>query len=235
VQNQPDRIAEAISQVKSGTFSGYAVEQIAEAHTVQAIPVLEEQFKVSHDAGSKGKIAAALVRLGDNDETYWNYVLEQATEAVNSDVPLPTTYDSQGKLVRGQMSAEFTAWAKAHNVSPESAAQTSLFTLPGKIITLAETGDPRGIPLLRQALKSPNYLIATMAAKGLAMIQDKASIPLIIEACRRARPDEAVAIADSLIYFDDPEAQSAADLYLPKDYAKAMREARANGMTPFGH
>jgi HEAT repeat protein len=233
-QSQPGKIADAIAQMKSGTFSGYAVEQIAEAHAVQAIPVLEEQFKLSQDAGSKAQIASALVRLGDKDEIYWDYVVEQATEAVNSDIPFPTMYDSQGMAVRRQASPEFIAWAKAHNVPPESAAATALFTLPGKVAFLAETGDPRGIPLLRQALQSHNSLIAAFAAKGLAVIQDKDSIPLIIEACKRVHPDDAVAIADSLIYFDDPGAQSAADLYLPKDYAQAMREARARGNTPFG-
>ena len=87
--------------------------------------------------------------------------------------------------------------------------------------------------MLRRALQSPHFLIATMAAKGLALIQDKGSIPLIIEACRQARPGAATAIADSLIYFDAPEAQRAADVYLPKQYAEVMREARAHGKGPF--
>jgi hypothetical protein len=230
---QPDAVAMAISQVESGNFTMAAVDQIAKAHAVQAIPILEKQFVVaSEEANLKGKIASALVRLGDNNDIYWNYLVEQATEAVNSDLPFPTARDSQGVPIRGQVSPEFIAWIKAHNIPPEAVGEL-WFSLPGKVILLAETRDPRGIPLLRRALQSPDFLIAAMAAKGLALIQDKASIPLIISACKRPYPDESEAIAQSLIYFDDAKAQSAADLYLPKEAAQLLREARANGKTPF--
>lgn len=233
-QSQPDKVADAIARVRSGTFSAFAVEQIARAHAVRAIPVLEEQFAIDKDAGSKAHIASALVRLGDNDEAYWDYLREQATEAINSDLPPPTMYDPQGKLMRGQISPELSSWAKAHNVSPESAAESAWYRLPDQVMFLAETGDRRAIPLLRRALRSHNYLIVAMAAGGLAEIQDKDSIPFIIEACKRDHSDEVTPIAESLIYFDDPTAQSAADLYLPKEYAQAKRDARARGMTPFG-
>ena len=231
---QPDKVANAISQVESGNFTMAAVDQIARAHAVQAIPVLEKQFVVaSEEANLKGKIASALVRLGDNNNVYWNYLVEQATEAIHSDLPLPIAYDSNGTPLRGQMPPELIAWANAHNVSPESAGESALFLLPGKMTFLASTGDPRGVPLLRQALQSPNSLIVAMAAKGLALIQDKPSIPLIIAACKRPYPDESETIAQSLIYFDDADAQSAADLYLPKEFARSLREARAKGRTPF--
>jgi hypothetical protein len=230
---QPDKLANAISQVESGTFSNYAVEQIAEAHAVQEIPVLEKQFVVaSEEVNLKSVIASALVRLGDNNNIYWNYLVEQATEAINSGLPFPIARDSQGVPIRGQLSPEFNAWIKAHNIPPEAVGDLA-FSLPGKVISLAETGDPRGIPLLRRALQSPNPFMALFAAKGLALIHDKASIPLIIAVCKRSYPDEAEAIAESLIYFDDAEAQSAADLYLPKELSQALRQARANGKTPF--
>lgn len=102
---QPDKVANAISQVESGTFTMAAVEQIAKAHAVQAIPVLEKQFVVaSEEVNLKGKIASALVRLGDKNDIYWNYLVEQATEAVNSDLPFPLARDSQGVPIRGQQS-----------------------------------------------------------------------------------------------------------------------------------
>jgi len=232
-QSAPDKIADHIARVKSGNFTLVSIEEIAEAHAVQAIPILKEQFALSQDASAKAKLAGALVRLGDKDDAYWNYLVAQAATAAQSDAPPPTAFDVNGKAIPGQLSPEFIAWSRAHSLPPESAAQDVVFGLPVKVAMLAETGDPRGVPLLRQALRSSNYLVAVMAAKGLALIQDKDSIPLIIEACRKAPPDEAMAIADSLIYFDDAQAQTAADRYLPKQYAEAMREARAQGMTPF--
>lgn len=232
-QDSSAKVADSIPRLKSGDFSPAAVEQIAEAHAVEAIPALKEQFALSQDATLKGKIAAALVRLGDKDQIYWNYLVEQATFAVKSDAPLPTMFDANGKVASGQVSPEFVAWTKSHNVSLESATETVAYILPGNVAILGETADPRAIPLLRQALQSPNFMIATMAAKGLALIQDKDSIPLIVEACRKAPSGAVIAIADSLIYFDDPQAQSAADTYLPKQYADAMREAKARGKGPF--
>jgi len=233
VQAMPDKVADAIARVKSGNSYGVAIEQIAEAHAVQAIPALKEQFLLSQDADSKAQIASALVRLGDADDSYWNYLIGQATDAVKSDAPFPAMFDANGKVVRGQLSPEFAVWAKAHNVSPELAAEDVVYRLPGKVLFLAETGDPRGIPLLRQALQSPNFLIAAAAGEGLAVIQDKGSIQLIISVCKRSPAEAAAEIAKSLVYFDDPQAQIAVDSYVPKNVANALREARAAGRTPF--
>jgi hypothetical protein len=234
-QSQPDKLAygagranlsDAIDKVKHGNFALVDIELIAEAGAVRAIPALKEQFVRSQNSLTKAKIADALVRLGDKDATYWNFLAEQAALAVES--PDPRLADSQGKIVPEQFSPEFIAWSKAHNVSSDP-----VYGIPVLVILLAETGDPRGIPLLRRGLLSPNYFVVAAAAKGLAQIQDKASIPLMIDACKRA-PEAALAIAESLGYFDDPRAQSAVDTYLPKDIAKALREARAQGKKPFG-
>jgi hypothetical protein len=72
-------------------------------------------------------------------------------------------------------------------------------------------------------------MIENAAAQGLAELQDKDSVPLIIEACKRAPAEAASVIAGSLVYFDDPDAQSAVDAYVSKDLAKLLREAKAQG------
>src|ERR1700722_9501752 len=85
--DSPDKVASAIAEVKSGKFALVTVERVAEAHAVEAIPVLEEQFALSKDDLEKGKIAAALVRLGDKDNTYWDYLVAGANAALDSDLP----------------------------------------------------------------------------------------------------------------------------------------------------
>ena len=85
--DSPDKVANAIAQVESGDFGLAIVEQLAEAHAVQAVPALKQQFELSRSSARKAQIASALVRLGEKDETYWNYLTEQATEAVQSDLP----------------------------------------------------------------------------------------------------------------------------------------------------
>jgi hypothetical protein len=72
-------------------------------------------------------------------------------------------------------------------------------------------------------------MIEIFAAMGLAEIGDNGSIPLIIEACKRAPAEPAAAIAESLVYFDDNTAQSAVDQFLPKDRAKVARDSKAQG------
>jgi HEAT repeat protein len=234
-QSQSDQLATSIARVKSGEADGWDVEVIAHAKAVQAVPALEEQFRRATDVDFRSKIANALVRLGDKDDTYWNYLLEQATLAVDSDVPDSIFSDSQGKLMMKESTPELQAWAHTHNVSPETAREYATYDLPGKVWDLAQTGDARGIPLLRRALQSRNCPMASTAAKGLAQIQDKESIPLIIAASQRAAGGCGGAIALALIYFDDPQAQSAVDTYVPKETAKASRDARANGLGPFGY
>ena len=78
--------------------------------------------------------------------------------------------------------------ASAHNLSVETSTQLAMMDLCSGLSPLAQIGDPRGVPLLRKALLSPNILLASLAAAGLAQAQDKASIPLIIAACKRAPP-----------------------------------------------
>jgi hypothetical protein len=224
-----DKVADALRKASENTpESIYFVEQLAQAKAVQAIPMLEEKFVSTQDALDRAHIASALVRLGDKDDTYWDFLAKQAALAVESDAPSQAKYDSQGKLVPGP-AQEFIAWAKAHNMTTDLALEAAMYRLPGSVLFLAETGDPRGTSLLRRALSSPNFMIQTYAAQGLAQLQDKDSIPLVIDACRRAPAEAATAIADSLVYFDNAAAQSAVDTYIPKDRAKILREARAQG------
>jgi hypothetical protein len=72
-----------------------------------------------------------------------------------------------------------------------------------------------------------------LAASGPALIHDRESIPLIVEACRKAPADEAALIGRALMYFDDTDAQRAVDVYVPKPMAEAYRDGRADGHGPF--
>ncbi|MBV9761144.1 MAG: HEAT repeat domain-containing protein, partial [Acidobacteriaceae bacterium] len=190
-----------IERVKQGDFALVDLEKIARSGAVQAIPVLEKQFAATEDATVKGKMAFALGRLGDKNESYWNYLAEQASLAIGSDMPDPNDYDAQGKLIPGP-SPEFTAWAKAHKLT-EQAAETLYGDHFRDLMFLEEAEDPRAIPCLRQALLSSNFALEIIAADGLVDLQDKASIPLIVDACQRAPAEVAQGMARDLLKFDD--------------------------------
>ena len=242
---KPLTTSDIIERVKSGDYSGVGLDMIARANATEAIPALEEQFAHAQDTEPKvqtldakvpavdlkNHIASVLVRLGDRNEVYWDFLTENATRAVESDAPDIQHYDQEGKPF-SDPSPAFVAWAESHHLSLEAAEEQGAHDLSA-VIFLAETGDPRAVPLLRRGLLSSDYYIEAYAAQGLAEAKDADSVPLIVEACRRAPPAWKGGIAQWLVYFDDPDAQRAVDQYVPKDLARDLRAEHAKGKTPF--
>jgi PBS lyase HEAT-like repeat len=227
-------VRDAIANIESGQFSPVDAETIAEAGATEAIPSLKEQFTRSQDLSDKMKIASVLVRLGNKEDAYWDFLIRQATAAIEDDAPFIAHLDEKGNLVTDKLSPEFLKWASDHHLDREQAEEDVLYNYPESIADLGATGDARAIPILRRALLSQNFIIQTSAARGLGEIQDKDSIPLIIEACKRAPAQVAAQIALPLVYFDDNDAQRAVDLYVPKERVVEARKARAAGEKPFG-
>lgn len=248
--NEADRVAEMIEKAKQDTPSSiYYVVQIADSGAVQALPMLEEKFahakseltvakiesaSVSVGDVDKANIACALVRLGDKKDLYFDFLMMQATIALEGDPPEYLSYDDQGKAGPGP-SLESVDWARSHNLPPAAIEEEELLIRPAEVALLGRSGDPRAIPLLRRALRSRNYQIVIAAAKGLAAIQDKDSIPVIMDACKRAPAGAAAAIAAaSLVYFENPEARAGAETYIPRNRLDALRlNGRVPGTDPF--
>ena len=200
------------------------VSQAAGTHPAETVAILKQNFANTEDERAKADIASVLIGLGDKEDIYWDFLLRQVTSVLESEASSAVKNDSLGKPIDEPASEE--AWAK----------QSANFSIVQTFVeTVAETRDPRGVRLLRRALSSPDSETQNLAAYGLARAQDKDSIPLIIDVCKRARPDLAAAIAsNALVYFDDPRAQSAVDQYLTKEQAKFAREEKANRVGPPG-
>jgi HEAT repeat protein len=220
----PDALAQAINNV----------ETIATAKDPDQIPALAAEFSRTSNPSLKAKIASVLLRLGNKDDQYWDFLIKQATSVLDNDAPLYLAFDADGNESHQQPSQEFINWTTTHHVPLQQAIEDQAFHYPFLILDIASIGDPRAIPILRRALLSPSPLIQSPAALGLAELKDKDSIPLIIEACKRAPSSAAGIIAIPLVYFDDPAAQSAFDQYVPKGMADAYRQTAATGQGPFG-
>jgi HEAT repeat protein len=197
------------------------VGKAAATHPAETVAILKENFVNTQDALRKAQIASDLIGLGDKEDIYWDFLLRQAISALESDASSAVKYDSLGKPI--EPSPE--EWAKQN----ANFQMVLLF-----VETVAETRDPRGVRLLERALSSPNSDFQVFAAAGLARARDKDSVPLIIDACKNASPDVAIAIARVLVFFDDPRAQSAVDRYLSKEDAKSVRAEKAEGIGPLG-
>jgi len=229
----PANTADAVKSVESGDFVAVDVEIIVRFHAVSAIPALKRQFTQVQDPILKLTLASGLIRLGEKDDSYWNYLAQSAEAAIASNVPNVLQHDKEGKLLQGPP-PEVVPWAKEHGLSLNDAAEDALYKYPGAVLELGLVGDKRSIPLLRRALSVQNYEIVDEAARGLANLKDDASVPLIVAACQRAAPSPwSGQIASLLGYFDTPEAQAAFNKFSSAEAAKQVRERRAAGMSPF--
>lgn len=237
------------------------LEKIAKAHDLRAVPALEEifdqrrkqtlgikallakipppphQVETSYEANEinlqiEMHIASVLIRLGAKDDLYWNYLAEQTKAALEINMPFPMKTDAQ-EGPNPPENPKLLSWAKSRNLDQNVVAMFQLMVLPTPITFLASTGDPRGIPLLRQRLTSHNPLIQASAAEGLAVLRDNDSVPLIIATCKKVSASERTLLAKSLLYFDDPQAQAYAALYLPKRTYLYIRQRVSQGHTPF--
>lgn len=229
----PANLPHALANLQSGKFSPNDVELVARMGATQATPFLEDQFNRAKDVDSKRQLASALVSLRDKDDTYWNYLAARANEAIDRGAPDPYRYDSSGKVQPEKPSDEFVAWAKQQNLDASTAFNQIILNDFATIFQLAKCKDKRAIPSLRRALSSPIPYIQMSAALGLADLDDKDSIPLIIQACKSAPAENASVIAQALVYFNDLSAQRAVDTYVPPQTAKILRDARARGKRPF--
>ncbi len=190
----------------------------------QELPVLEDAFAQTTDPVLKENIASALVRLGGKDDIYWSVLAERAQEILDNDAPDPILYDANGKSIRGKLSPAFLEWASKHGLTSDAIYQ-QLLTIPAEFSFVATTGDSRGLPILRKGLQSSNYVIRAIAARGLATLQDEASIPLIIAAAHQAPSEIQGFIARALVAFSNPAAQAAAEeLVTDKNVLEGIRQ-----------
>jgi hypothetical protein len=176
----------------------------------------------------KGKIAQVLIRLKDPKPVYWAYLEKLVRSALDSDPPDPFDVDAQGRETG--ISPRIEEWARATRQAPPAALENATAVYPAYVVLLGGTEDRRAIPLLNRALLSRDHPIQAEAAEGLALFGDKASIPLILEACRKAPARAAGLIAASLVYFDDAAARAAVDQFLPEKEARDGRRSPARNV-----
>lgn len=203
----------------------YYIELSAHADPKRVIPVLEAYFARSNEQDLQNEIASVLVSLGDTDPRFWNLILEQAREALASDTPDPFVgMEDPADPSPPCSDSSFIAWSKTHNLSVKEACKQALSAIPKKLRPLADTGDPRAIPVLQEAMRADNFMMQMIAVNGLVLTQDHDSVSLIIDAIHRAPQPKADSFADSLIESDDPRAEAVVKQYLPDvNFAEAKR------------
>jgi HEAT repeat protein len=184
----------------------FAIRRLIELADPAVIPAMRDAFDRETGTLARQLIAATLVRLGETDFRYFDYLARAALVAVNSDLP----YRDDSTTDTGPRHDEIRAWAQARGLSPMQAIRKSTIELPAAVEALGEAADQRSLPILLRGLESPNVLVVREAAFGLARLQDATTVEPIITACRRLDPAERPWVAKSLLYFRSRKAQRAA-------------------------
>ena len=194
----------------------------------EALAELREAFRISESKVEKQRLATILVALEQGDE-YFRYLAAEARRALERDMPFPLELDAEGQVVPQQLSAEFQEWAQAEGVDAAASARQALYELPGDLLFLGLSRDPRGEEILLEGLGSRNYMVAYRAAEALARIGAVDAVPAILEAAQAAPGQFPTLLARALLLFDDPEAQEAAAGLIgdPRAVAELRRRARS--------
>lgn len=176
----------------------------------RAIPGLRGAFDRESKPLNREFIAAALVRLGDKNPRYFNYLTGAVLDALNEDVPYRSTRASDAAVDELELHVEIQTWAQVHSTPVTQAIWQATIEVPGAIEALGLTGDRRSMLILLRALKSPNILVVRQAAFALARMQRKSAIGPITTACQLQRMEDRLWTAKSLLYFRSEKAQEAA-------------------------
>ncbi|MFL6445560.1 MAG: HEAT repeat domain-containing protein [Candidatus Sulfotelmatobacter sp.] len=201
-----------------------------------AIPDLEKMYDLlPEDDNYRGNIASLLVTRKVTNPRYWNHLVQDATSAIDSDMPDPTALDGTGKQVPRKLSEKFREWCKRRHLDANRAAERAIYGLPGQIWPLAASGDPRGFPLLMKGLQSQNSYVASISALGLAHIGDPRAILPIQQRCEKAPEFAAKTIGLGLLYFEGAKAEQAARRCISdEEFITTIREdAKKRGRAAF--
>src|SRR5579872_5464807 len=111
-------------------FDTTVLGDVERSRDPQLLPDLRQAFEDTKAKREKQAIARTLVRLGDKDIRYFEYLASFAKPAVESGAPMIFVYGSDGKAVRGVVNPEFQAWCRDHGLDPEQELVNQFKTYP---------------------------------------------------------------------------------------------------------
>jgi len=126
-----DELDTLLARLASGPFQTATLFELeGQRDDGRIMPALRQAFSRTAITGEKQWIASTLVRLGDNDRLYSNFLIEAAKPAVEDRSPIFFAYDQNGNSVRGQFSLAFELWCQAEGKNPMAVAALQLDTYP---------------------------------------------------------------------------------------------------------
>jgi HEAT repeat protein len=183
-------------------------------HDDRVLPAMRRAFESRENKSERQHLALSLIRLGEKDEKYLDLLMAYAQTAIDSDAPEVLTHDEKGDAVRGVINPDFVAWAERGGLSVDKAAGQSLYEYPEDVMLLGNARDPRAASLLKRGLQSRNDVVVSMAAQGLALLNDVSALPLILQAGQARGKSMRFSLASMLAIYDSAEALRWIDQFL---------------------
>jgi hypothetical protein len=229
-QNQDTKTL--LDRISKRPFETTVIGDVERSRDPALLPALRQAFEESEGKREKQYIAGTLIKLGDKDARYFEYLAGFARRAVESSAPTIFTTGPDGMVVKGVVNPEFDRWCREHGLDVQRELANQLRTYPEDLMLLATARDARGRDLLRLGLASQNPLIVVQAAQGLGVLDDRAYIPEIVSAASRFPVNTiGVSITAVLSAYQDEAVQreilaALPDPRLREMYTKALAERR---------
>ncbi len=207
VQTKGEQLDALLARLAGEHVTEGDVEELeGQPQNERTIPALRAAFSRQTEKEKKQWIAGSLIRLGDRSDLYFDYLAGYAKVAVEDRAPDFVKYDSAGRGLRGQFSAEFLEWCARNGKEPRALAALQFGVYPPDVLALAKAGDSRARELFRRGLESPNPLVLGYCVQGLGRLHDEAALPVIGQAISRVPAGDRVVVSGQLPWFDTPAA-----------------------------
>jgi hypothetical protein len=222
-----DKLGPLLVRLSKGPVDGSILYKLeGQPPDPRILPALRDAFDKVSAKTEKQQIAAALLRLGEKTNTYFDYLAGYATIAIEDRTPTFFMYDSKGQPISGQLDPGFENWCAQNRKNPRDVARLLLYDYPQDVQVLASAAEPRATELFRRGLQSTNTLVIAYSAQGLGRLKDSTAVALIRKTCDLLTVGDKLAIAMQIPWFGSIEAEQLLQDLAPepnmRDYLKRM-------------
>ncbi len=203
----------------------FIVDRMKTLKDKSALPELKIAFDKNSIKSNKQRVAIAIVKIGDEDQTFKSYLRGFAEEAIDRDSPNLIDRDSNVKVVRGKFSKDFLNWCKQNGLEPKSTARKVYYEDPADVIALGMTDDPDNLTIFLKGLNSKNDGVVFASICSLARLDDASAIEPIVKVCEAEPASEAAVSAAFLLTFSEDAAWKEAERFFKdkNEYQSLMK------------
>lgn len=193
----------------------------------EAVAQIKQRFHESTSREERRDIVRHLVMFHHADPEHFDYLLEIGGQALQDPIPFSVESAWDGTSHVPELSEQFVAWARAHEMSLEDAGRAGMEQAQDFGL-VATSGGPLVLPVLREALLAESGMMFLSAARALARLGDERSIQTIYERGLEGPWDYTFGAGLMLLDFNSEETDRLSEEligHLP-EFADLLREHR---------